>query len=74
MLLLIYKNGTTQFRQDDNRRRDRLPAFTEDEIVVKHEDTLTKGQMISKQKQFTVKHSFEFVDEVNGYLIYKEVE
>jgi hypothetical protein len=73
MLLLIYRNGTTLFRHT-SRREEQPSTFTEDEIVVQHEDTLTKGQMMSKQKQITVKHSFEFISTVNGYHIYAEIE
>ena len=71
MLLLIYKNGTTLFRQDDS---DDPETFEEREVIVQHNDTLTKGQLISKQRQITVIHKFQYLCEANGYSIYKEIE
>lgn len=74
MLLLIYKNGTTLFKDDDGYPVHMKTDIKIPEVIVTHEDDLTRGQIISKQKQMRVVHTFAYVAEAHGYYIYMELE
>lgn len=74
MLLKIYLNGAIKVEDDSKVPDDSTKTLKESEIVVQHDDTLTKGQMVSKQRQHRVIHTFGYVGETCGFIIYGEVE